>query len=76
MFPRNGPIVPEDSTDPCTTLEPVSSENAMKTMLHQLEVAEKNGARVVLGGKRVARPGFYVKATIFAEIDKENPIYI
>jgi succinate-semialdehyde dehydrogenase/glutarate-semialdehyde dehydrogenase len=73
---RMGGLVAGDPTNQGTTLGPVSSENAMKTLLHQIEVAEKNGARVVLGGKRVHRPGFYVEATILAEIDKENPIYL
>jgi succinate-semialdehyde dehydrogenase / glutarate-semialdehyde dehydrogenase len=48
----------------------------MKTLLHQIEIAEDSGAHVVLGGKRVDRPGFYVEATILTEIDKMNPIYI
>jgi succinate-semialdehyde dehydrogenase/glutarate-semialdehyde dehydrogenase len=73
---RMGGLVAGDPTDPGTTLGPVSSENAMKTLLHQIEVAEKNGARVVLGGKRVDRPGFYIEATILADIGKENPIYV
>lgn len=30
---------------------------------------------MVLGGGRVNRPGFYVEATILADIDKKNPIY-
>ncbi len=73
---RMGGLVAGDPTDPGTTLGPVSSENAMKNLLHQIEVAEKNGARVVLGGKRIDRPGFYVEATILTEIGKKNPIYI
>ncbi len=64
-----------DPNDEATTLGPVSSENAMKGLLHQIDTAKKGGAKVVLGGGRVSRPGFYVQATILAEIDKDNPIY-
>jgi succinate-semialdehyde dehydrogenase/glutarate-semialdehyde dehydrogenase len=64
-----------DPRDPATTLGPVSSEHAMNGLLRQIEAAKKGGARVVLGGRRVDRPGFYVEATILADIGKDNPIY-
>jgi succinate-semialdehyde dehydrogenase/glutarate-semialdehyde dehydrogenase len=47
----------------------------MAGLLHQIEVAKKGGARVVLGGSRVNRAGFYVEATILAGITKDNPIF-
>jgi succinate-semialdehyde dehydrogenase / glutarate-semialdehyde dehydrogenase len=64
-----------DPTDPETTLGPVSSEKAMNGLLQQIEIAKKGGANVVLGGGRVDRPGFYVEATILANITKHNPIF-
>jgi succinate-semialdehyde dehydrogenase/glutarate-semialdehyde dehydrogenase len=64
-----------DPNDPDTTLGPVSSENAMNGLLRQIEAAKKGGARVVLGGGRADRPGFYVEATILADIGKDNPVY-
>ena len=64
-----------DPDDPATTLGPVSSENAMNGLLLQIETAKNGGARVVLGGARVDRPGFYVEATILADIGENNPIY-
>jgi succinate-semialdehyde dehydrogenase/glutarate-semialdehyde dehydrogenase len=64
-----------DPNDPCTKLGPVSSENAMKGLLHQIGLAEKGGATVVLGGNRIKRPGFYVEATILTGITRDNPIY-
>jgi succinate-semialdehyde dehydrogenase/glutarate-semialdehyde dehydrogenase len=65
-----------DPTDPMTTLGPVSSENAMKGLLRQIELAKAHGARVALGGGQIERPGFYVEATILTDISKENPIYV
>ncbi|SHH41426.1 NAD-dependent succinate-semialdehyde dehydrogenase [Bradyrhizobium erythrophlei] len=64
-----------DPNDPCTKLGPVSSEKALKGLLHQIDLAKKNGAKVVIGGNRIARPGFYIEATILTDITKDNPIY-
>lgn len=61
--------------NPETTLGPVSSERAMKLLLDQIGLARKGGARVVLGGGRVDRPGFYVEPTVLADIAESNPIY-
>ncbi|WP_213775786.1 NAD-dependent succinate-semialdehyde dehydrogenase [Bradyrhizobium sp. dw_78] len=72
---RMGALKAGDPTDDATTLGPVSSENAMKGLLHQIELAKQAGARVVVGGGRVNRPGFYVEATILTDIMKENPIF-
>jgi succinate-semialdehyde dehydrogenase/glutarate-semialdehyde dehydrogenase len=72
---RMGALRVGDPFDPTTTLGPVSSEKAMDGLLHQIEIAKQGGARVVLGGGRVNRAGFYVEATILADITKENPVY-
>lgn len=60
--------------DPSTTLGPLSSEKAMNILLKQIDVAKTGGARVVLGGGRIDRPGFYIEPTILTEIDRNNPI--
>jgi succinate-semialdehyde dehydrogenase/glutarate-semialdehyde dehydrogenase len=64
-----------DPTDPDTGLGPVSSESAMTGLLRQIETANAAGAKVVTGGGRVNRPGFYVEATILTNIAENNPIY-
>jgi succinate-semialdehyde dehydrogenase/glutarate-semialdehyde dehydrogenase len=61
--------------DPSTTLGPLSSEKAMNILLKQIDVAKTGGARVVLGGGRIGRPGFYIEPTILTDIDRRNPIY-
>lgn len=61
--------------DPETTLGPVSSESAMNGLLEQIEAAKAAGARVVTGGARVNRPGFFVEATIPTDITESNPVY-
>jgi acyl-CoA reductase-like NAD-dependent aldehyde dehydrogenase len=39
--------------DEHTTLAPLSSERALQTAMEQIEIATKNGAKVLLGGKRI-----------------------
>ncbi len=63
-----------DPTDEATTLGPVSSEKAMMGLLEQIDGAIAAGAKVVTGGHRVDRPGFYVEATILSDIVEHNPV--
>jgi len=64
-----------DPNDDATTLGPVSSEAALDRLLEQIENARTAGARIVLGGGRVNRPGYYLEATILADIRPENPVF-
>ena len=66
---------PGDPRDPETRLGPLSSERALQGLLGQIESAVKAGARVVLGGRRVERPGFYMEPTILTGIGPDNPIF-
>jgi succinate-semialdehyde dehydrogenase / glutarate-semialdehyde dehydrogenase len=64
-----------DPLDPATTLGPVSSQRALDLLLEQIEIAEKDGARVVVGGGRIDRPGFYLEPTVLTGIDVTNAAY-
>jgi succinate-semialdehyde dehydrogenase/glutarate-semialdehyde dehydrogenase len=64
-----------DPTDEATLLGPLVSERALLGLLRQIEDAEAAGARIVHGGKRVDRPGFYLEPTIIADIREDNPLY-
>ncbi len=75
MAERMSALRPGDPSDPATTLGPVSSESAMNGLLRQISAAKAAGARIVIGGGRVDRPGFYVEATILADISRDNPVY-
>ena len=75
IIARMGALRAGDPAKSGTTLGPVSSESAMTGLLKQIDAAKAGGARVVLGGGRVDRPGFYVEATILSEITRDNPIY-
>jgi len=68
-------MVPGDPADPATTLGPLFAERAVLGLVQQVEQAKAAGARVVIGGKRLDRPGFYMEPTILTDITPENPVF-
>ena len=65
-----------DPMDPATTLAPLSSMQALDTLLGQVEGAVAHGARVLIGGKRIeARDGAFMQPTILTGISASNPAY-
>ncbi|PTR35119.1 succinate-semialdehyde dehydrogenase/glutarate-semialdehyde dehydrogenase [Luteibacter sp. OK325] len=64
-----------DPTDPDTVLGPIVSERALEGLLKQIDDARAAGARVVQGGSRVNRPGFFLEPTIITDISPENPLF-
>jgi succinate-semialdehyde dehydrogenase/glutarate-semialdehyde dehydrogenase len=72
---RMGSVSPGDPRDPQTLLGPVSSEKALNGLLHQIDEARAAGARIILGGNRIDRAGFYLEPTIITDIDADNPLF-
>jgi succinate-semialdehyde dehydrogenase/glutarate-semialdehyde dehydrogenase len=68
-------LEPGDPMDEKTTLGPLSSEAALTDLLKQVDGAVAKGARVVLGGRRIERPGSYMQPTILTDIEPENPAF-
>jgi succinate-semialdehyde dehydrogenase / glutarate-semialdehyde dehydrogenase len=64
-----------DPLDEQTTLGPLSSEPALLQLLGQVDQAVSKGATVVIGGKRIDRPGSYMEPTILTDIKPENPAF-
>ena len=61
--------------DEKTTLGPLSTESALLGLLKQVDAAVANGAKFVLGGKRIDRPGAFMEPTILTDIKPENPAF-
>ena len=57
-----------DPLDEATNFGPMVSEKQMKIVLDYIEKGEKEGARLVTGGKRLDRDGFYIQPTVFADV--------
>jgi len=66
---------PGDPMDWATTLGPLSTEAALVQLLGQIKRAVAKGAKLVMGGKRIDRPGSYMETTILTNIKPSNPAY-
>ena len=66
---------PGDPMDEKTTLGPLSSESALVDLLKQVDGAVSHGAKVLMGGKRIDRPGSYMQPTILTDIKPNNPAF-
>ena len=64
-----------DPMDEKTTLGPLSSESALVDLLKQVDGAVSHGAKVLMGGKRIDRPGSYMQPTILTDIKAANPAF-
>ncbi|RVX66601.1 hypothetical protein B0A52_09352 [Exophiala mesophila] len=67
--------VPGDPLDAATVLGPVFAERGLAKLLEQVDVAQMHGAKVVLGGKRMFGPGFFMEPTIITDISPQNPLF-
>jgi succinate-semialdehyde dehydrogenase/glutarate-semialdehyde dehydrogenase len=68
-------LKPGDPMDETTTLGPLSTEAALVQLLAQVEGAVAKGATLVMGGKRIDRPGAFMQATILTNIKPDNPAF-
>jgi succinate-semialdehyde dehydrogenase / glutarate-semialdehyde dehydrogenase len=68
-------LKPGDPLDEKTTLGPLSSESALTDLLKQVNGAASHGAKVLIGGKRIDRPGSYMEPTILTDIKPDNPAF-
>ena len=69
-------FAPGDPMDKQTTLAPLSSAQALATLIGQVDCAVQHGARALIGGQRVAgHAGAFMQPTILTDIDKANPAF-
>lgn len=64
-----------DPLDETTTMGPLSTESALVDLLKQLDAAVAHGAKVLMGGKRVDRPGSFMQPTILTDVKPGNPAF-
>ncbi len=70
-----GTLKAGDPLDEKTTMGPLSTEQALVDLLKQVDTAVGHGAKVLIGGKRVDRPGAYMQPTILTNVSPENPAF-
>ncbi|MGD0560751.1 MAG: NAD-dependent succinate-semialdehyde dehydrogenase [Streptosporangiaceae bacterium] len=64
-----------DPTDPATNYGPLSSEQAARNLMEQIDDAVSKGATVHLGGRRVDGPGAFVEPTVLSGVTPEMRAY-
>ncbi|UOA31203.1 NAD/NADP-dependent betaine aldehyde dehydrogenase [Sulfitobacter sp. DSM 110093] len=63
-----------DPMDPDTSFGPMVSDRQMQIALDYVAKGEAEGARLVYGGKRIERDGFYMQPTVFADVKDDMAI--
>src|SRR5580658_1131446 len=64
-----------DPTDPATSYGPLSSEQAARNLMEQIDDAVSKGATVHLGGHRIDGPGAFVEATVLSGVTPDMRAY-
>jgi succinate-semialdehyde dehydrogenase/glutarate-semialdehyde dehydrogenase len=68
-------LKPGDPMDEKTSHGPLSTEAALLQLIKQVDTAVANGAKVVMGGKRIDRPGAFMETTILTDVKPDNPAF-
>ena len=68
-------LVVGDPMDAATNLGPLCTEAAAVNIADQVNRAVAGGAKILLGGKRVAGEGAYMQATILTAMKADNPVF-
>ncbi|WP_299964293.1 betaine-aldehyde dehydrogenase [uncultured Roseobacter sp.] len=63
-----------DPMEPETSFGPMVSERQMQIVLDYIAKGQAEGARLVTGGARLDRPGFFVSPTVFADVTDDMVI--
>ena len=62
-----------DPMHPETELGPLATASIRDELAHQVEKSVSMGARVLCGGGKIDRAGFYFEPTVLADIPKKSP---
>jgi succinate-semialdehyde dehydrogenase/glutarate-semialdehyde dehydrogenase len=68
-------LKPGNPMDQKTTHGPLSTEAALVQLLAQVGAAVKGGAKLLMGGQRIDRPGSFMQTTILTDIEPGNPAF-
>ena len=64
-----------DPMDAATQLGPLARGDLRDALHRQVEASVEHGARIVTGGKPLARPGFFYEATVLADVKADAPAF-
>jgi len=63
-----------DPLDEATTIGPMVSQRQLDIVLDYIEQGRAEGAKLVAGGERLDRPGFWITPALFAEVTDDMAI--
>lgn len=58
----------------CSTMGPLISQNQLNTVTKYIESGKAEGAKLLIGGNRIGDKGYFVEATIFADVQDHMKI--
>jgi succinate-semialdehyde dehydrogenase/glutarate-semialdehyde dehydrogenase len=61
--------------DPKTDVGPLASEAQLRTIAEQVEGSVRVGARILTGGRKLDRQGWYYAPTVLAGVTPDSPVY-
>ena len=64
-----------DPMDAATDIGPLATESQVLTIAEQVRRSVAAGASLLLGGKRVDRPGFWFEPTVLTGVTPDSPAY-
>jgi len=70
-----GALTVGDPMDPDTEVGPLATESGVQDVTEYVEDARSKGATVVVGGKRVDRPGWFYEPTLVADVTAEMKVH-
>src|SRR4051812_6340487 len=68
-------LVVGDPMDPGTDVGPLANQAQVKTLADQISRSVSLGARLLTGGRRLERPGFYFTPGVLTGITEHSPAY-
>jgi succinate-semialdehyde dehydrogenase/glutarate-semialdehyde dehydrogenase len=68
-------LVVGDPMDPATEVGPLATEAQAETIATQVRQTVEHGGRLLTGGRRLDRPGWYYAPTALAGISPDSPAY-
>jgi succinate-semialdehyde dehydrogenase/glutarate-semialdehyde dehydrogenase len=64
-----------DPLNATTEIGPLATEQILRGVDEQVQKSVAAGAKLLTGGQRIERPGFFYEPTVLVEIPKNSPVY-
>jgi succinate-semialdehyde dehydrogenase/glutarate-semialdehyde dehydrogenase len=64
-----------DPLEPATEIGPLATEAILKGVDEQVQKSIAAGAKLLTGGKRIERAGFFYEPTVLTDIPRDSPAY-